>query len=71
MAVLKIENIKLPPGADLEQMCIRDRSSIGDGSNNLLIAVLSALAELESQQKSEAIKNGIRWRDVYKRQAPD
>lgn len=37
-------------------------SSIGDGSNNLLIAVLSALAELESQQKSEAIKNGIRWR---------
>ena len=29
---------------------------------NLLIAVLSALAELESQQKSEAIKNGIRWR---------
>lgn len=31
-------------------------SSIGDGSNNLLIAVLSALAELESQQKSEAIK---------------
>ena len=34
----------------------------GDGKNNLLIALLSALAEMESQQKSEAIKAGIRWR---------
>lgn len=34
----------------------------GDGRNNLLIALLSALAEMESQQKSEAIKAGIRWR---------
>ena len=44
-------------------------TSIGDGSNNLLIAILSALAELESQQKSEAIKAGIRWRmaeGIYK-----
>ena len=28
----------------------------GDGKNNLLIVLLSALAEMESQQKSEAIK---------------
>lgn len=44
-------------------------SSTGDGNNNLLIAILSALAELESQQKSEAIKAGIRWRmqeGIYK-----
>ncbi len=44
-------------------------TSTGDGNNNLLIAILSALAELESQQKSEAIKAGIRWRmadGVYK-----
>lgn len=34
----------------------------GDGPNNLIIAILSALAEMESQQKSEAIKDGIRWR---------
>lgn len=34
----------------------------GDGKNNLLIVLLSALAEMESQQKSEAIKAGIRWR---------
>ncbi len=43
--------------------------SAGDGSNNLLITILSAVAELESQQKSEAIKAGIRWRmadGVYK-----
>ncbi|WP_251317934.1 recombinase family protein [Flintibacter muris] len=44
-------------------------TSTGDSNNNLLIAILSALAELESQQKSEAIKAGIRWRmadGVYK-----
>ena len=34
----------------------------GDGRNNLLISLLAALAEMESQQKSEAIKAGIRWR---------
>ncbi len=41
----------------------------GDGKNNLLIALLSALAEMESQQKSEAVKAGIRWRmaeGIYK-----
>lgn len=41
----------------------------GDGRNNLLIALLSALAEMESQQKSEALKAGIRWRmaeGIYK-----
>ncbi|MBQ8508958.1 MAG: recombinase family protein [Clostridia bacterium] len=44
-------------------------TSTGGGSSNLLIAILSALAELESQQKSEAIKAGIRWRmaeGIYK-----
>lgn len=44
-------------------------TSTGDANNNLLIAILSALAELESQQKSEAIKAGIRWRmaeGIYK-----
>lgn len=41
----------------------------GDGKNNLLIVLLSAFAEMESQQKSEAIKAGIRWRmaeGIYK-----
>ena len=41
----------------------------GDGRNNLLISLLAALAEMESQQKSEAIKAGIRWRmaeGIYK-----
>lgn len=40
-----------------------------DGRNKLMISMLSALAELESQQKSEAIKSGIRYRmheGVYK-----
>ena len=37
-------------------------TSIGDSSNNMMIAILSAVAEMESQQKSEAIKAGIRWR---------
>lgn len=46
-----------------------DITYTGDGRNNLLIALLSALAEMESQQKSEAIKAGIRWRmaeGIYK-----
>ena len=41
----------------------------GDGRNDLLISLLAALAEMESQQKSEAIKAGIRWRmaeGIYK-----
>ena len=41
----------------------------GDGRTNLLISLLAALAEMESQQKSEAIKAGIRWRmaeGIYK-----
>lgn len=33
-----------------------------DGRNKLIISILSALAELESQQKSIAIKEGIRYR---------
>ena len=32
-----------------------------DGKNKLIISILSALAELESQQKSIAIKEGIRY----------
>lgn len=41
----------------------------GERRNNLLISLLAALAEMESQQKSEAIKAGIRWRmaeGIYK-----
>ena len=41
----------------------------GDGRNNLLISLLAALAEMESQQKSEAIKAGVRLRmeeGIYK-----
>lgn len=41
----------------------------GDGTNNLVVSILTALAEMESQQKSEAIKAGIRWRmaeGIYK-----
>ena len=34
----------------------------GDGNSNLLISILSALAELESQQKSIAVTEGIRYR---------
>ena len=40
-----------------------------DGRHKLLISILSALAEMESRQKSEAIKTGIRWRmhdGIYK-----
>ena len=33
-----------------------------DGKNKLMISILSALSELESQQKSIAIKEGIRYR---------
>lgn len=36
--------------------------STADGKNKLIISILSALAELESQQKSEAVKQGIRYR---------
>ena len=43
-------------------MCIRDRINTSDGKNKLVISILSALAELESQQKSIAIKEGIRYR---------
>ena len=36
--------------------------STAEGKNKLIISILSALAELESQQKSIAIKQGIRYR---------
>jgi len=39
-----------------------DGIDTSDGKNKLLISILSALAELESQQKSEAVKAGIRYR---------
>ena len=40
----------------------RENIFSSDGNNKLLISILSALAELESQQKSIAIKDGIRYR---------
>jgi hypothetical protein len=33
-----------------------------NGQNKILISIMSALSELESQLKSEAIKSGIAWR---------
>ena len=41
----------------------------GDGKNNLIITILSAVAEMEPQQRSDNIKAGIRWRmaeGIYK-----
>ena len=46
-----------------------DHIDTADGKNKILISIMSALAELESQLKSEAIKAGIAWRmanGVYK-----
>ncbi len=46
-----------------------DNIDTSDGKDKLLISILSALAELESQQRSEAVKAGIRWRmqeGIYK-----
>lgn len=39
-----------------------DGIDTANGRDKVIIALLSAVAELESQQKSEAIKAGIRWR---------
>lgn len=67
-----LNNLRILAGLDPQVTVIFENeniTSIGDGSNNLLIAILSALAEMESQQKSEAIKAGIRWRmgeGIYK-----
>ena len=62
----KLSNLNPPVAVEFEQDGI---TYSGDGKNNLIITLLSALAELESQQKSEAIKAGIRWRmaeGIYK-----
>ena len=62
----KLSNLDPPVSVEFEQEGI---SYTADSKNNLVITLLSALAELESQQKSEAIKAGIRWRmaeGIYK-----
>lgn len=62
----KLSNLNPSVSVEFEQEGI---TYTGDGKNNLIITLLSALAELESQQKSEAIKAGIRWRmaeGIYK-----
>ncbi|MBR1651741.1 MAG: recombinase family protein [Lachnospiraceae bacterium] len=38
--------------------------STADGTNSILITILSAIAEMESQQKSLAISGGIRYRMI-------
>lgn len=46
-----------------------DNVDTSDGKSKILISIMSALAELESQLKSEAIKAGIRYRmseGIYK-----
>lgn len=62
----KLSNLDPPVSVEFEQEGI---SYTAESKNNLIITLLSALAELESQQKSEAIKAGIRWRmadGIYK-----
>ena len=62
----KLSECKPPVTVEFEQENIVYSA---DNKNNLIITLLSALAELESQQKSEAIKAGIRWRmaeGIYK-----
>lgn len=53
-----LSDLNPPVGVNFETEGI----DTADGKNKLLISILSALAELESQQKSEAIKAGIRYR---------
>lgn len=62
----KLSNLDPSVSVEFEQEGI---TYTADSKNNLIITLLSALAELESQQKSEAIKAGIRWRmaeGIYK-----
>lgn len=62
----KLSNLDPPVSVEFEQEGI---TYTADSRNNLIITLLSAVAELESQQKSEAIKTGIRWRmaeGIYK-----
>ena len=61
----KLESLKPPVAVLFESEGI----NTSDSGNKLIISILSALAELESQQKSIAIKEGIRYRmqeGVYK-----
>ena len=54
----KLSNLSPPVAVNFEMEGI----ITSDGKNKLVISILSALAELESQQKSIAIKEGIRYR---------
>lgn len=53
-----LSNLNPPVAVNFESEGI----NTSDGKNKLVISILSALAELESQQKSIAIKEGIRYR---------
>lgn len=54
----KLSDLSPPVAVNFESESILS----SDGKNKLIISILSALAELESQQKSIAIKEGIRYR---------
>ena len=54
----ELSNLPHPVAVNFESEGI----NTSDGKNKLIISILSALAELESQQKSIAIKEGIRYR---------
>lgn len=53
-----LDNLDPPVAVNFESEGI----NTSDSGNKLIISILSALAELESQQKSIAIKEGIRYR---------
>lgn len=53
-----LDNLNPPVAVNFESEGI----NTSDSGNKLIISILSALAELESQQKSVAIKEGIRYR---------
>ena len=53
-----LDNLNPPVAVNFESEGI----NTSDSGNKLIISILSALAELESQQKSIAIKEGIRYR---------
>ena len=57
-ALRTLSNLTPPVAVNFESEGI----NTSDGKNKLVISILSALAELESQQKSIAIKEGIRYR---------
>jgi DNA invertase Pin-like site-specific DNA recombinase len=57
-AILELNNLNPPVAVMFEQ----EGLNTSDPSAKVIIAILSALAEMESQQKSEAIKAGIRYR---------